>query len=596
MIGAICADLNVEVFRDVERGELDRGVPDEVSGEECLAYARHAVKAHECVARARDELAFLPESVLGERHEPLGFGHRRRHERRNLVLGDVGRAEDLREDLRIRLAVHHHRVAVHRAARGGGRRLGERVGAHAAASDQRAVDVPQQQTSDELRALRRGLHVRDCIVHMSRRDELRALLTSAHQYVLAAAIVGAVTGFAVVGFERITINVVFDRVVADLPLAVLAVVPGIGLAMAALWLRGPGHGLSPSTSDEYLDGFHTDHPLTIRALAHRMVAAVATLGSGCALGLEGPSIYIGASIGNAAQRRFKRYLFGADRNLLLVAGAAAGISAIFKAPATGAIFAIEVPYQDDLARRMLLPALVAGASGYLALVAVNGTAPLFPVSGVPPLSFVDLMGAALLGVAGGLGARTFAWMLRAAKRASGRAHIAARVVLAGAAIAVLFVLGRGLTGQNLVLTPGYGVVLWALDPRRSVGILLALLVLRCCATSAAVAGGGAGGLFVPLVVAGALLGRAFGVVIGHDSSLFLVVGIAAFLGAGYRVPLAAIMFVAETTGRPGFVVPGVIAAVVAELMMGNSSVTTHQRGVRAGGSEPGSGEIRPDAA
>ena len=61
-----------------------------------------------------------------------------------------------------------------------------------------------------------------------------------------------------------------------------------------------------------------------------------------------------------------------------------------------------------------------------------------------------------------------------------------------------------------------------------------------------------------------------------DLSLFIVIGVAAFLGAGYRVPLAAVMFVAETTGRPSFVVPGLLAAVAAELMMGPSSVTTYQ--------------------
>jgi CIC family chloride channel protein len=93
-----------------------------------------------------------------------------------------------------------------------------------------------------------------------------------------------------------------------------------------------------------------------------------------------------------------------------------------------------------------------------------------------------------------------------------------------------------------------------------------------------VGGGGAGGLFVPLVVAGALTGRIVGGAVNDlDTSLFVVVGIAAFLGAGYRVPLASVMFVAETTGRASIVVPGLFAAVAAELVMGPSSVTNYQR-------------------
>jgi CIC family chloride channel protein len=410
---------------------------------------------------------------------------------------------------------------------------------------------------------------------VSRREEVVAVFARARQYVLAAAVVGVVTGFAVVGFERLTVDVVFDRITAKLPLALLAFAPAIGLAVATLWLRGPGHGVSPATADEYFEGFHHGKQLTLRNLAHRVVAGVATLGSGCAMGLEGPSIYIGATLGQRMQQRFARFFGGAQPNLLLVAGAAAGIAAIFKAPATGAVFALEVPYQEDLARHMLLPALVASASGYLAFVAVNGTDPLFPISGAPPLSFVDLFAAGVLGLTAGCGARVFAWMLRTAKHIQ-RSHAVVRVAAAGATIAVLFACGRGLTGESLVLTPGYGVVSWALAPQRTFAMLGAILVLRCLATTAAVAGGGVGGLFVPLVVAGALLGRMFGVVVGHDESLFLVVGVAAFLGAGYRVPLAAVVFVAETTGRPGFVVPGLIAAVVAELVMARSSVTELQ--------------------
>ena len=53
-------------------------------------------------------------------------------------------------------------------------------------------------------------------------------------------------------------------------------------------------------------------------------------------------------------------------------------------------------------------------------------------------------------------------------------------------------------------------------------------------------------------------------------------GIAAFLGAGYRVPLAAVTFIAEATGRPGYIVPGLFAAVMADVVMGKSSITSFQ--------------------
>jgi CIC family chloride channel protein len=96
-----------------------------------------------------------------------------------------------------------------------------------------------------------------------------------------------------------------------------------------------------------------------------------------------------------------------------------------------------------------------------------------------------------------------------------------------------------------------------------------------------------------------LLGRAAGGLVGRvDDTMFLIVGVAAFLGAGYRVPLAAVMFVAEASGRPGFVVPALLAAVAASLVMGRSSVTTYQRATLADASpETETGEPPgPDAS
>jgi CIC family chloride channel protein len=114
-------------------------------------------------------------------------------------------------------------------------------------------------------------------------------------------------------------------------------------------------------------------------------------------------------------------------------------------------------------------------------------------------------------------------------------------------------------------------------------LVAVILGLRALVTVATVAGGGAGGLFIPLVLLGALTGQIVGGVLGETTAtLFPVVGVAAFLGAGYRTPLAAVMFVAESTGRPGFVVPGLLAAAVSQLVMGQASVSPYQETGRVG--------------
>ena len=155
--------------------------------------------------------------------------------------------------------------------------------------------------------------------------------------------------------------------------------------------------------------------------------------------------------------------------------------------------------------------------------------------------------------------------------------IALRVALASVTLAVLFVISRALTGESLTIGSGYEVIRW-LSEEHALWLLAAILVLRCLATATTLAGGGVGGLFIPLVVVGAIVGRGVGDLVNPlDPTLYVLLGMAAFLGAGYRVPLAAVMFVAETTGQPGFIVPALFAAVAAELVMGRQSITTFQR-------------------
>ncbi|HWJ64314.1 MAG TPA: chloride channel protein [Acidimicrobiales bacterium] len=406
--------------------------------------------------------------------------------------------------------------------------------------------------------------------------ELRTLALRSREVVVLAALVGFGTGLGVAVFDRIVAVEMLDRLLAG-PAWLIAVAPVAGLLLSTAILKAGG-GLTPSTSDEYIANVHLDSDLELPPLPWRLAAAVASLGSGVPGGLEGPSIYLGAGLGTAVQAWFRRAFGPTAAKTLMIAGAAAGVAAIFKAPATGAVFALEVPYRDDLARHQLVPSLVGAASGYLAFVALNGTQPLLEVIGRAPFDVRDLLGAVALGIGTGLIIRSYAAALRRAKSFRSQVSPWAAAALGGVVVAGAALAGRSLTGEWVGLTPGYDVIVWAAEPGHGLGLLLLVLGIRLVGTVASVAGGGVIGLFVPLVVAGALIGQfAGGLLDAPNSTLFVVIGVAAALGAGYRVPLAAIVFVAEATGRPDFLVPGLFAAVAADLIMGTSSVTDYQR-------------------
>ncbi len=421
-----------------------------------------------------------------------------------------------------------------------------------------------------------------------RTEELRVLAHRSREVVVLAAITGAVTGLFVRLFDYIVAERSFETLLeSDWKWGLIA--PPAGLAVAALLLHTIGGGTNAGTSDEYIRAFHdADYPIRWRALVARIMAAVATLGTGGAMGLEGPSMYSGSAFGALLQRRLPAPFRGTDYRTLMVAGAAAGVAAIFKAPATGAIFALEVPYRDQIARKMLLPALVASASGYLTFVALSSTRPIFLITEVERTAslfqYTDLLGAVLIGLGCAVGARLFAKLIRRAKAFTVK-PVLIRLAIAGTLVSTLHFITRVVTsdswnpanGESLSIGSGYHVIGWLFE-EHALWLLAIIFVIRMCSTAATLAGGGVGGVFVPLVVGGAIVGRGVGEAFNTaDPQLYTLLGMAAFLGAGYRVPLAAIMFVAETTGQPGFIVPALFATVTADLVMGPVSITAYQR-------------------
>jgi CIC family chloride channel protein len=405
---------------------------------------------------------------------------------------------------------------------------------------------------------------------------------------VAAFAVGVSVGFFVAVLDYVVVVLLFEPLL-HAPLWLQATAPLLGLVLTVVVLRSVGGGLSPSTSEQYIDAFHARHPhMPLAPLRARLLGGVTTIGSGGALGLEGPSIYLGSATGLAIQQRFDRFLGRDSAKLLLTAGAAAGVSALFQTPATGLIFALESPYRDDVAHRALLPSLIASAASFLTFASMPfleaGTDWGFAYR--EDLGAGELVGALAIGVGAGLGGRGFAWATLRAKRIAGRYSPWRSALIGGVVLGVLVVVSDSLFGEALTLGPGYGVDGWLDEHERSLSLLVMAFLLRAVATLTTVGAGGVGGLFIPLAVQGVLLGSVVGRVIadlgwGSNDDIWPVLGLAAFLAAGYRTPIAAVMFVAESSAGSA-VVPALIAAAVSQLVAGPASVSPGQRVERRG--------------
>ena len=463
---------------------------------------------------------------------------------------------------------------------------------------------------------------------------------------LGAVAVGAAVGSLVAGFEQISEGVLLANLL-DLPLWIQAVAPLAGLVVSALILRyAGGKDITTATSDEYLKAYHSRYPrLPLRHLPAKLLAGITTIGFGGALGLEGPSAYAGASIGlNSGTITRYHWFTREEAKILMTAGVAAGISAIFKAPATGVMFAMESPFISDVGRRALLPSLFASATSFVIFASIYGPDPVIPALGAEShvLRVADLLGALLIGVAAGLGGRAFSWLAHRAKTAYRSIKPLWRIAGCGALLFALVFATNQAFDSPLSLGPGHAAMDWALIAEESSGsssvssdmfgnwftdwaqtldgapdfaessasggtgssetegtadtdsgslihlerglwLLALLFVLRAAATMATTAGGGLGGFFIPLTVQGVILGAFVGELIGSSSSsLYPTLGLAAFLAAGYRTPIAAVMFVAESSRGSPFVVPALVAAAVSQLMAGRSSISKHQVGERLG--------------
>jgi chloride channel protein, CIC family len=357
--------------------------------------------------------------------------------------------------------------------------------------------------------------------------------------------------------------------------------PFLGLTGAGLFLYKFSSTPQLNSTEEVLEHYHTDRtPMKVREGVVKYFASILTIGLGGSAGLEGPSINAGGTVGSWLWRQFEpRYkLTEEDLRIMLLAGASAGIAAIFKAPLTGIVFSLEVPYKDDLARRAFFPSMVAGVVSYVTFASVEGAKPLFSFPIVSSLTPMDFALSTVLGIVIGLLAIVFVTFLTSLKNYMGKfkVHPLMKYAIGGAMLGLIALTIRLTLYLPYSYGPGYNVIEGALLGSYSIPILAALLVIRMVATALTVDSGGIGGMFFPLVVFGSLTGSLFGLALHGNPSLWASVGIAAFMSSGYKTPLAAVTFVGDTTGSVSFLIPAMIASATAYVVSGERTVSTEQ--------------------
>lgn len=323
-----------------------------------------------------------------------------------------------------------------------------------------------------------------------------------------------------------------------------------------------GHG-----TDTAVSAFHRQQGfLRTRVPFVKMVASAITIGSGGSAGREGPIALITGGLGSVYARLTHRP--ERERRLLLLAGMAAGLSAIFRSPLGTAVFAVEVLYGDmEFETGALLYTMLSSAVAYTLNGAFVGFRPLFTVPTIPIPAFRDYAWYALLGLAAGLMGTALPVVFY---RVRDLFRLLPVPLWTKPAIGGL---GVGLLALGLpqVLGGGYGWIQGAIDGKLAFSLLLILVFAKMAAFALTVSSGGSGGVFAPSLFVGAMLGGAFAAGLHAPPAVFVVLGMAAVFGAAARVPIATMLMVTEMAGGYHLLVPAALAVMISYLLQAKLS-------------------------
>jgi CIC family chloride channel protein len=423
------------------------------------------------------------------------------------------------------------------------------------------------------------------------RNLFRSELASAYsrdiqKWLLVAPLVGILAGLLIAAITFVILRGTWAILLPYYLNHHWAIIPGIfiGFVVTGLIMQFLTPDPDEHSTEEIIRSYHERQgQIDFGPFWYKLIAAVTTVGTGGSAALEGPSIYGGGAIGSWVWTRLRKFgtVGPRDRRIMLISGAAAGMAAVFRAPLTGIVFALEMPYKDDLAHEALLPSLIASVIAYTTLVGFVGPEPLFNFIGGSSFRAIDLLWSALLGALCGIIAMAFALTFRLTRQFAVHAPIPhwSKLAVGGLLTGVCgLIFVSKFPGALIPLGPNYEAVGQVLTQQHSSIELVWFAFLKLAATLFSLGSGGVSAMFVPLFLTGASIGTAYAQELIHAGNLdlYAAVGMAAFIAAGYKTPLTAVVFVAEATGGHAYIIPSLIGAAVAYAISGETSVSGDQ--------------------
>lgn len=351
----------------------------------------------------------------------------------------------------------------------------------------------------------------------------------------------------------------------------LVIMPAIGALLGYMLIKRfasveHARGTGSAISAYHLHGGY----VTGAVIPIKSTASVLTVASGGSAGYEGPVTLIGAACGSLVARWLN--LTVRARRILMAAGLAAGISALFQAPLAGAIFGVEIFYSSsDVEYETLLPSFIASAVSYTVFAYFFGWNSLFTM---PPDCVYEnglrLLPYFVLAIIVTFGARFYISFFRGVEtwfvewRKPGWVKVVAGGLVTGIiGFFVPDILGTSYSVIQASFTAGESELFVDYGPLTIAGFVC-FFFMKVVATAFTVGSGGSGGVFAPALVCGGTLGAAVGLFFAHilpasfgvtHPATFALVGMAGFLASAIRIPITAIVMVAEISGNHALLLP-----------------------------------------